>query len=168
MPLSQAAESILFLAMLAGGACLILGSLAYATAKTTFYSVTSRRIVMHYGVALPMTLNLPYSKIEGAALKLRSGGDGDIPLSLLKDEKISYVVLWPHARPWRIKRPEPMLRGIANVKDVSAILARALAADAARPDARTPVEPLPAGVQPIRPATSARAIQAGQRAVRIA
>lgn len=168
VPFAEAAQSLLWLALLAGGACAILGSLAYFTATTTVYSITTRRVVMHYGVALPMTLNIPFTKIESAALKLRSGDDGDIPLGLLKGEKIAYAVLWPHVRPWKLKRAEPMLRGLPKAAEVSQILARAFAAEASRPEARAAVEPLPPEVQPIRPAASARPAPAGERAVRIA
>jgi hypothetical protein len=37
-------------------------------------------------------------------------------------------VLWPHARPFRLRHPEPLLRAIDDVAAVAAILERALRA----------------------------------------
>ena len=36
-----------------------LGVLAWLFARTTVYTLTNRRIAMRYGVALPMTINIP-------------------------------------------------------------------------------------------------------------
>ncbi|MFY8152534.1 MAG: PH domain-containing protein, partial [Hyphomicrobiales bacterium] len=35
---------------------------------------------------------------------------------------------WPHARPWRLARPEPTLRAIPDVERVAALQADAFAA----------------------------------------
>jgi hypothetical protein len=40
---------------------------------------------------------------------------------------MSYFVLWPHAKPWRMGHVEPMLRCIPNAQAVGQILGRALA-----------------------------------------
>lgn len=135
-PLLDAARGLSVMALLIVACCAILAAIAYATARTTVYSVTSERVIMRYGIALPMALNIPFAKVEGAAAKLYAGGCGDIPLTLAAGEKIAYVMLWPHARPWRVKRPEPMLRGIPQAAAISALLAQALAAAASRPAQR--------------------------------
>ena len=85
------------------------------------------------GLAVPMTVNLPFSRIAGAGLRCYPNGAGDIPLQLLPHEKIGYLMLWPHARPWRMARTEPMLRALAQAEPVAAILGRALAAYAGLP-----------------------------------
>ncbi len=60
-------------------------------------------------------------------------GAGDIALSLLSGQRIAYLVLWPHARPWKFKRCEPSLRAIPDAAVVAQILGRALAASASQP-----------------------------------
>jgi hypothetical protein len=114
----------------------ILCLLAWGTARTTVYSITDKRVVIRYGIALTMALNIPFKLINSAGLRLYPTGHGDIPLSLQKGEKISYLMLWPHARPWRMKKPEPMLRGIPDAAATAEILGRALAMAASRPTAR--------------------------------
>ena len=104
----------------------ILTGLAWLSARTTIYTITSKRVVMRIGMALPLTLNLPYSKIESADLRLYRDGTGDLPLMLSKEDRIAWAVLWPHARPFRFSHPEPMLRAVPNAEQVGACLASAL------------------------------------------
>lgn len=111
----------------------LLTLLARAMARSTLYTITNHRVVMRFGVALPMTVNLPFGKISGAALRDHHDGTGDIPLTLGPKAKASYLVLWPHARPWRFSPPEPMLRAIPEAQRVAQILATALQ-DAAGPE----------------------------------
>jgi hypothetical protein len=111
---------------------------AWLTARTTTYTVTTRRVVTRFGIALPMTLNLPYRRIESAAFKSGAGGCGDISLAPLGGERLAYPLLWPHARPWRMALAEPTLRAVPRAERVARIVARALAADAAVPVQATP------------------------------
>lgn len=110
--------------------------------RSTIYTITGRRVVMSFGIALPMTINLPFSRIAAAGLKCRADGSGDIPLRLLDGERVAYFVVWPHARPWRLARPEPMLRCIPQVDKAAAILAKALATHTAVTNS---AKPAPAG-----------------------
>ncbi len=103
-------------------ASLILMGLAYVSARTTIYSITSRRVVMRIGMALPLTLNLPFTKIDGAGLRLYGSGAGDIPLALHGKDRLAYLVLWPHARPFRLKKPEPMLRAVPEGEKIAKFL----------------------------------------------
>lgn len=105
----------------------LLAGLAYAYARTTRYTITSRRLILQYGVAVPATLNLPFRKIESAAAKIFANGAGDIPVLLTTDQRIAYFLLWPHVRPWQIARTQPMLRAVPDAERVTAILGRALA-----------------------------------------
>ena len=41
---------------------------------------------------------------------------------------LGYLLLWPHARPWRFSRPQPMLRALPGVAQVAETLAAAVAA----------------------------------------
>lgn len=101
---------------------LILGLLAYATSRVTIYTVTNKRILIRFGIALQMTINLPFSQISAADVRVGKNGFGDIPLSLKDHKRVSYIVLWPHVRPWSFARPQPMLRGVANVQSVARLI----------------------------------------------
>lgn len=139
------AEAALSAAKLAGVALVpiaLVVAYAWAVGRATVYSVTNRRVVLQLGLALPVTINMPFSKIDSAALSLRANGFGDISLLLNAGDKLAYLVLWPHARPWRLKRPEPMFRSVPDAGRVGQLLARALAASADMPVPATP-EPRP-------------------------
>jgi len=113
---------------------------AWMAARCAIYSITNRRVVMRVGVALPVTINLPFALIESAALARRADGSGDILLRLSRGQRVSWLMLWPHLRPWRFARPEPMLRALPDAEAAAQILGRALAAASA-----VPVTPLRAG-----------------------
>ena len=133
---------------LVGGACVasltLLRIYAALVTWSTVYTVTTRRTVMRIGIAWPITLNLPHAIVTGAGLRTRPDGTGDIPIALGGTGRIAYPILWPHARPWRLGQPEPMLRAVPEAAQVAAILSRALGsgslgrAAAARADATAP------------------------------
>lgn len=104
--------------------------LAWLYARTTVYTITNRRVVMRFGVALPMSLNLPFRLIGAAGVRSYADGSGDVTLTLTGPDRIAYLHLWPNARPWRIARPEPMLRCIPAAAQVADVLADALATTA--------------------------------------
>ena len=114
-------------------AAALLTGLAYLSARTTVYTVTSKRLVMRIGMALPVTINLPFSQIDGASLRLFGNGSGDIPLRVTRKERLAYLLLWPHARPLQFAHPEPSLRCIPNADKVAGLLSAALAGTAAAP-----------------------------------
>lgn len=113
---------------LGAGAVGLLALIGWLTARSTTYTITNKRVVMRYGIALPMTLNLPFALIEDAGLRRFRDGSGDLPMRLRSGDRVAYAHLWPHARPWHVSRPEPMLRAIPQPGDVATILARAIAA----------------------------------------
>ncbi|MEM1040201.1 MAG: photosynthetic complex putative assembly protein PuhB [Pseudomonadota bacterium] len=108
---------------LGAAALVILTVLAQAIARTTVYTITNKRVVMRIGVALPVTFNLPYSQILSADLSSASDGTGTIALTLKEHTKISWAILWPHARPWKLAKPQPALRAVADVVPVANLLA---------------------------------------------
>lgn len=125
----------------------LLATMAWLSARTSVYTVTDRRVVLRIGIVLSVSFNLPYGRLESAALRPLAGGHGDIALTLAPPDRIAYLHLWPHARPWRLAQPEPMLRGVPEAARVAALLADALAGTAqparmARPEA-APDERLP-------------------------
>ena len=103
----------------------LLGTLAYFTAKSSVYTITNRRIVMRIGMALTLSFNLPFKEIISADFKAQKDGYGNIPLKVNSGTKIAYFHLWPHVRPMNFNHPEPMLRNIANVKEVAKLLKQA-------------------------------------------
>jgi len=122
--------------------------LARQTARSTVYSITSKRVVMRIGIVLNVTYNLPFKRITAAGVLRRKDGHGDIPLTLQRGERIAILQLWPHARPWRLSQPEPMLRCLADVAGPASVLSKAWAEDtgiAAVPATpATPATPAPA------------------------
>jgi Bacterial PH domain len=122
-----AGEAVLWLLPLAVAAIAVLSLLAWLIARTSVYTVTDKRVVMRIGVVLSVTFNLPYSQIESAGLRTHADGSGDVTLLLNDADRIAYVHLWPHARPWHVKRTEPMLRAVPDVGHVASILSAALA-----------------------------------------
>lgn len=136
---------------LAGLGLGLIALMAWAHARTTVYTITNRRVVLRYGVAIPMTVNIPFTIIKDAALKTYANGEGDIPLLLSGDDHIAYLHLWPHARPWQYKQPQPMLRAIPDAASVASTLAFAITAAhgglVTQPDVSTERPSEPASVQ---------------------
>lgn len=108
-------------------ATLILVVLASAMGRTTRYTVTTRQVVMQFGVGLPATLVLPLHRIAAASVRVRADHAGDISLRLFPGDRIGFAKLWPHVRPWHLAAPEPMLRDVPQAATVAAPLCRALA-----------------------------------------
>ncbi len=127
-PLTVAIGSALWLLLLGLAAMVILTLLAWFYARSTVYSITDRRIVIRFGLALPMAVNIPFKSIEAADLISHDDGTGDIFLKLIKDQKVNYWVMWPNVRPWYFFNVQPMLRALADAKSAGAILAAALRA----------------------------------------
>jgi len=111
----------------------LLGVFAWLVARTTMYTITTRRVVMRFGIALPITIQIAFAMIDDAGLHVWSDGGGDIALALRPGQRVAYLVLWPHARPWRLTKAEPAMRGLADAAAVAQILGRALAASAQQP-----------------------------------
>lgn len=129
----QAETGSLAQAAFAGGvivplalACLgVLSLMAWATARATIYTITDRRVVLRFGVAMQMCVNVPFRQIEAAALRRLPGDRGDIALTISKEARLAYLVLWPNVRPWMFSRTEPMLRSLPNAAEPAQILAEA-------------------------------------------
>jgi hypothetical protein len=127
----QALVAAAWLLPLAAFAIGIALTLATLIRRTTVYTLTDRRVVMRIGIVLTVTFNLPYRQIDNAALRLGADGLGDIVLTIGGGNRIGYIHLWPHARPWHVRAPQPMLRALPDAQRVAALLARALQANAA-------------------------------------
>ena len=93
--------------------------LAYFTVRTTVYTITNKRVVMRLGIVLTVTFNLPMTQLASADVRVLQNGFGDITLALKGADRIGWVHLWPSVRPWRIAKPEPTLRAVADVQNVA-------------------------------------------------
>ncbi|MEM7423189.1 MAG: photosynthetic complex putative assembly protein PuhB [Pseudomonadota bacterium] len=105
-------------------ACALIMAVAWVQARATVYTVTNRRVVMRIGAALTVTLNLPYRWIGSADLKLNGDGSGTICLDLLGSTRFSYLVIWPHVRPWHMRKAQPALRCIRDARTVADLIAQ--------------------------------------------
>lgn len=123
----RSAVTLVYIALLACAALGFLSFVAWLIARTTVYTITNKRVVMRFGMALPVSINIPFGIIEATAMHVYTDGSGDIPLDLASGDHIAYLHLWPHARPWRIGHPQPMLRVIPQAAQVAALLGAALA-----------------------------------------
>lgn len=128
----------------------ILFVLAWGACRTTVYSLTDRRLMLRIGIALQMDVNLPLREIEAASFRRFADGTGDLPLQLKPGVRLAYLHLWPHARPWRLNRPEPMLRCVPEAEAVAKRIAAALAEANGQPVQAVPPAPAAAPVLPGR------------------
>jgi hypothetical protein len=115
-------------------ACGLILLVSWMQARATVYTITTARVAMRVGAALTITLNLPFKRIATADLDLRRDGTGTIALTTIGETRLSYVILWPHVRPWRMKQPQPALRSVADAERVAGILAEAAQTRIARPE----------------------------------
>jgi Bacterial PH domain len=163
----EALASLKLLLPLVALALAVLALMAWLTARTTAYTLTNRRVVMRIGIVLTVTYNLPLSRIEGAQLRgarvrrraapkadqpCRGAASeaslgvrdrrGDIVLALEPDTRIAWLQLWPHVRPWRVKRAEPMLRALDDAQAVAATLQQAWVDINGAPAAQPVVQPV--------------------------
>lgn len=125
MPLGTAFSASIPFLFVAAFVGLLLCGVGYIQAKATLYTITNRRVVMRIGAALTLTLNLPFTKIDNAAVAKKRGGFGNIALETSGDTKFSFFVLWPHARSWYFGKPQPTLKCIPDIEKVSSILGQA-------------------------------------------
>lgn len=111
---------LLPLPMLGLGLVLVL---AWLSARSTVYTLTNRRVVMRVGIVLTLSFNLPFKCIAAADMARAPRGTGDIALALAGSDRIAYLQLWPHARPWQLRKPQPMLRCVPEPERVAQLLA---------------------------------------------
>jgi hypothetical protein len=106
--------------------CAIIVLIAWVQAKVTVYTVTTHRVAMRIGAALTVTLNLPFTRIASADLDLRRKGTGTIAFTTVGETRLSYLVMWPHVRPWRMRHTQPALRCIPEAETVAGLIADAV------------------------------------------
>lgn len=102
--------------------------LGWLIAKSTVYAITNRRVLMRIGVALSITVELPFKMIQSADIRVFANGTGDLPLHLMGEDRIAIIHLWPHALPWSLKDTVPMLRSVPEAARVARVFGEALRA----------------------------------------
>lgn len=105
-------------------ACSLIYGFAYVQARASVYTITNARVVMRIGVALTLTLNLPFSRIASADLALRRDGTGTIAFEPEGERRLGYLVCWPHVRPWHMSMTQPALRAIPDAEAVAGLLSQ--------------------------------------------
>ncbi|NOE16653.1 PH domain-containing protein [Ruegeria atlantica] len=143
MPLDLAIAASLPFVILGAVTCALLVLFSVIQARCTMYTLTNRRVAMRIGAALNITLNLPYSKIVSADLDLRKDGTGTIALTLQGPTRFSYLLCWPHVRPWRFNT-QPALRCIPDAENVARIFADAAEAQVSIPRVERTMNPIAA------------------------
>ncbi|MEM9715859.1 MAG: photosynthetic complex putative assembly protein PuhB [Pseudomonadota bacterium] len=149
--LASMLQSTLPLILFGAVLCAVVYGLSVILATTTIYTITNKRVVIRKGASLEFSLNLPFKKIISADVAKRADGSGTIALTMSDPIGLSYLMMWPHVRPWKMKQVAPSLRSIKDVSAVSDILAEAAmpfmvkAADAsAQPERSEPTDMFPA------------------------
>lgn len=104
---------------------LLIYGFAVVQARSTVYTLTNKRVAMRIGAALNMTLNLPYVCIGNGNASIRKSGIGTIAFELIGDDRVSYIMTWPHARPWHFSPTQPAFRAIPDAAKVVSIFAEA-------------------------------------------
>ncbi|MEL6481948.1 MAG: photosynthetic complex putative assembly protein PuhB, partial [Pseudomonadota bacterium] len=110
----------------------VLTLIAWATARQTVYTVTNRRVVLRFGLAMDMSVNLPFTQIGSLDMAKRGDGTADLVLGLTGPHSLGLWHIWPNSKPWCWTKPRPMLRALPDGVEAGRILAEALAADQAR------------------------------------
>jgi len=133
----------------------LLTMIAYLSARTTVYSITSSRVLLRHGIAVSVTVNIPFTLLEAADLRLRKDGNGDISLKLRKDQRLGYLVTWPHLRPGYITRPQPSFRSLPDAQHAASVLGEAMERFAGPSAVRTATTtPAPIAIGPRTAATA--------------
>jgi hypothetical protein len=126
LPMGALIASVLWTTALCVAVLGVLVTAGQLMARGTIYTVTNKRLVIRHGVAMPMSINIPYSKIGGASVAHLGEGRGSIALQAAQGSRVSFIAAWPHVRPFRVLKPEPMLRAIPEVDRVAKLMVDAI------------------------------------------
>jgi len=111
---AQVMGTFVWQAGLAVTVLVLLAWLARSYAASVMYTLTSERLVIRSGVALPMMVNIPIEQITAADMRVYRDGTGDIVLTPIADRKLHWVLLWPNVSAWYSRPIRPLLRGLAE------------------------------------------------------
>jgi hypothetical protein len=142
---TEAMSAASWMIVLMLSALLLLIGLARLSAQTTLYTITNARIVMRFGMALPLVVNIPFRIVASADWRSRGPASSEICLSLDSRDgaRLSWAHLWPHAKAWDLRHPKPLLRALADGEQVAQLLAQALTNHALSQEvSESPAKPL--------------------------
>ncbi len=123
LPLALA-TGVPYLVLAAAGYGVIF-ALAWAQARASIYTITTARVIMKVGAALPVTYTIPFLRVGTARLDQQADGTGTIALQLTDGLRLSYAVLWPHLRPGHARDTQPAFRCIPDAGHVARLLSDA-------------------------------------------
>ncbi len=121
---AQVMGTFVWQAGLATTVVVLLLWLARAYARSVLYTLTSERLVIRSGVALPMMVNIPIEQITAADLRVYRDGTGDILLKASADRKLYWVLLWPNVSAWYSRPVRPLLRGVPEPQSAARSVCR--------------------------------------------
>ncbi len=104
--------------------------LSIVVARTTWYAITNKRVVLRIGMVIPMSINIPFALLESAGAGSFKDGTGQVTLKMMPGNRLAYIALWPHCRMRNLNNPEPVLRALQAPAAVGGVLADAVAAAA--------------------------------------
>ncbi len=105
----------------------LLYLLAWLSVRSTLYILTDVRLILRIGIAIETRVNIPLKQIKSAVLRAHGADYGDIALELDGDRLLGTLILWPHMRPGRYARPQPMLRAVPGAAYLAQLIAEARA-----------------------------------------
>ncbi|MEO0958070.1 MAG: photosynthetic complex putative assembly protein PuhB [Pseudomonadota bacterium] len=146
LAVAVAARTVMLQALLVLVAMGVLAAMAYASAAQTIYTVTNRRVVLRFGLAMDISVNLPFPQIGRLDMARRWDGTTDLVLGLTGEHPLGIWHVWPNSKPWAWSRPQPMLRALPEGEKIARLLGDALVADQARrlgTDATSEAAPMP-------------------------
>ncbi|WP_309673106.1 photosynthetic complex putative assembly protein PuhB [Gemmatimonas sp.] len=111
--------------------------MAGVVARTSWYAITSQRLVLRLGMVFEMSINVPFTILDSAGVGVFKDGTGQVVLTLTKPNRLAYIALWPHCRVFSINHPQPVLRGLRDPQRIGTLLAQAVA-DASEGATRAP------------------------------
>ncbi|WP_306519649.1 photosynthetic complex putative assembly protein PuhB [Gemmatimonas sp.] len=120
-------SALLVRVVLAGFVLATAYLLARLVASTTWYAITSERVVLRIGMVLSMSINIPFSLIGAAGVGRFRDGTGQVLLQITPGHRLAYIALWPHCRVFHVNQPQPVLRGLVDPERVAEILVEAVA-----------------------------------------
>ncbi len=119
--------------------------LSRVVARTSWYAITSQRLVLRLGMVFEISINIPFTILDSAGVGVFKDGTGQVVLTLTKPNRLAYIALWPHCRVFSINQPQPVLRGLREPQRIGTLLAQAVA------DAAAAASPASASDSPLSP-----------------
>jgi hypothetical protein len=106
----------------------LVGGYAWMVARNTEYTITTGRVILRIGLWLPIWVNIPFAEISSSGLRLFKDGSGNLELEVNKARRISYLLVWPHAKAFRLRYPVPVMLSVPDAQSVAGLFGQTVAA----------------------------------------